>query len=357
MTPKVLIVGTGDSAERLLMQILQRGRVTNVIVCGRNKGRGRDITWSASAAMGFEIPFIECDASNESQISNVMERTRPDAIINCASLCSPYFFSQRSDAISQNMVAAGFVSQLPMHIKLLITLMRAAKSVGEDIQVVNLSAPELTGPVLKTQGLAPTIGIGNVGILFKGVQVQANREAPNRQLRMFAHHSHIRAIRRHFGESDLPKPIVYLDEEQQDWDRYQAWESGIPYGGILTNLTAAIASEVTEALIGVSPKLRTSAPAPGGIAAGLPVIVAKHSVTLDLPAGFSLDKAIELNEAFARYDGIQNIDKEGTVTFTEDSAAALARIDPELAKPLRFSDIEGRSAILVSIIRKLRGEK
>lgn len=354
MAPKVLIVGTGDSAERVLMQILQRGRATNISVCGRNRARGKEITWSASAAVGHEIPFIACDASDRDQLSEAIRGSGADTVVNCASLGSPYFFAPRNDEISRNMVAAGFVSQLPMHIKLLTTLVRAAKAVDEGIQVVNLSAPELTGPVLRTQGLAPTVGIGNVGILFKGVQVQTDREAPERQLRMFAHHAHLRPIRRDFAGTDIPRPVVYLDEERQDWDRYQAWMSGIPYGGVLSNLTAAITSEVVEALIGVSAPLRTSAPAPGGVAAGLPVVIARHAVELDLPKDVSLDDAIALNASFARYDGIESVDGDGTVTFTKDAAAALGRIDPELARPLRFSDIEGRSAILVSLIDRLR---
>jgi hypothetical protein len=353
MNPKILIVGTGDAAERVLMQMVQRGHLRNITVCGRNTTRGSDLTWSASGTLGREVSFVECDLSDSASLGGVLSSVKPEVIVNCASLSSPYFFGPRTDEISRNMVAAGFVSQLPMHIKLLKSLVQTAQSVSSDIRIVNLSAPELTGPVLRTQGLAPTVGIGNVGLLFKGVQVITNRDAPGRQLRMFAHHSHIRPIRRDFEGSSIPKPVVYLDDERQEWAPYQAWMKRVPYGGSLSNLTAGLTCEVTEALSGATPPLRTSAPAPNGIAAGLPIVISHGQVDLDLPAGFTLEQAIDLNNQFARFDGIASIQDDGTVSFTDDAAAALGRVDPELAKPLRLSDIEKRSGIILSIINKI----
>jgi len=355
MDPKILIVGTGDAAERVLMQMVQRNHLKNITICGRNAARGSDLTWSASGTAGRQLQFVNCDVSNQNSLGDALSKINPDVVINCASLSSPYFFGPRSDEASKNMVAAGFVSQLPMHIKLLTTLVRTAQSVSPRIKIVNLSAPELTGPVLKTQGLAPTIGIGNVGLLFKGVQVITSREAPGRQLRMFAHHSHIRAIRRNFDGTSIPKPVVYLDDERQQWTPYQAWMRNVPYGGSLSNLTAGLTCEIGEALSGATPAYKTSAPAPNGIAAGLPVTVSAGSVTLDLPLDFTLEQAIALNKEFARFDGIESIQDNGTVTFTDDAAAALARVDPELAKPLRFSDIEERSAIILALIKRLGG--
>ena len=41
-------------------------------------------------------------------------------------------------------------------------LMKAVKMTGMDIKVVNSAFPDGCGPILKTRGMALTVGIGNV---------------------------------------------------------------------------------------------------------------------------------------------------------------------------------------------------
>ena len=57
-------------------------------------------------------------------------------------------------------------------------------------------------------------------------------------------------------------------------------------------------------------------PAPDGRPGGYPVRISAGGVTLDLPGGVPEPEAIAINATAARWDGIEQIDGEGTMTFT-----------------------------------------
>ncbi|MGW1376193.1 hypothetical protein ACWD6P_18250 [Streptomyces sp. NPDC002446] len=86
-------------------------------------------------------------------------------------------------------------------------------------------------------------------------------------------------------------------------------------------------------LPGAAP-LRWSTPAPGGLPGGYPVRITDRSVSLDLPSGLTQDEAVAYNERMGRADGVERIDTDGTVHFTEATHEALAPLAPDLTAPL-----------------------
>lgn len=68
------------------------------------------------------------------------------------------------------------------------------------------------------------------------------------------------------------------------------------------------------------------APAPDGLPGGYPVRVHRGGGTLDLPDGLGQDEAIRINEECQRSDGIDRIDDDGTVHFTEPEMAVMKRL-------------------------------
>jgi hypothetical protein len=118
----------------------------------------------------------------------------------------------------------------------------------------------------------------------------------------------------------------------------------------LNTITAASALPVLEALLPGAAPLRWSTPAPGGLPGGYPVRIADGAVALDLPAGVSEADAIAYNEHVGRGDGIERIDDDGTVHFTDAVQHAVADLAPELAAPLAVADIPARAAFLDEIL-------
>ena len=67
-------------------------------------------------------------------------------------------------------------------------------------------------------------------------------------------------------------------------------------------------------------------PAPAGRPGGYPVTVSRAGIELDLPDGLSETDAIAINAVAARWDGIEMIAHDGTLTFTAAVSDELERM-------------------------------
>jgi hypothetical protein len=77
---------------------------------------------------------------------------------------------------------------------------------------------------------------------------------------------------------------------------------------------------------------------PGGYA----ICVRRKSIELDLPAGISRDEAVEFNNLCARADGVEGIESDGTLIYTEDARRTAKPFCAELAEPLSPKHWESR---------------
>jgi hypothetical protein len=68
-----------------------------------------------------------------------------------------------------------------------------------------------------------------------------------------------------------------------------------------------------------------------------------------LPAGLSREYAVSFNDLAAKGEGIERIDEDGTVYYTEHARQSVAEFCPELAGPLRPGDVESRFQILQAV--------
>jgi hypothetical protein len=115
-------------------------------------------------------------------------------------------------------------------------------------------------------------------------------------------------------------------------------------------VTAASSLPVLEALLPGAAPLRWSTPAPHGLPGGYPVVVSREAVELDLPPGLDREGAVRFNEQTARGDGVDRIDADGTVHFTEACREAVAAVAPDLAEPLQIAALEERAARLDEVL-------
>ena len=89
-----------------------------------------------------------------------------------------------------------------------------------------------------------------------------------------------------------------------------------------------------EALLPGGSAVHASCPGVDGHYGGYPVCVAGGDVAFDLPPGLTLEDAVAFNASLARDDGIERVEADGTVIYTDAARAILADIDPVLAEPL-----------------------
>jgi hypothetical protein len=349
----VLIIGAGDLGERLTAALAVSPGVHRLVLAGRSFAHVAAITVTASAASDCLVDGAVVDASRQDELAQLIARTRPDLIVQCASMRSPWALAGREDPAARTILAAGFALRLPHQLPIVLAVMRAAQDAGYAGPIANLSYPDGTGPVLRALGLAPTVGLGNAGMILQRVLGNLRASTPAGELplvRVLAHHSQLPGAM----EADEPAPDdrcrVYLGEEGTRDDSLAYREPAAEHGRELNAITAASALPVLEALLPGAAPLRWSTPAPAGLPGGYPVRIDDGIVTLDLPPGVDLAEAVAYNERVGRGDGIERIDEDGTVHFTAECRKAVAGLAPELAAPLAIGDIAERAALLDAVL-------
>jgi hypothetical protein len=337
---RVLLIGLGDLGMRIATNIVRDARVHDLILAAREHAAPR-AALVADCADRAHVRFVPVDALNVSALQVLLRRERPDLLVQCASLLSPWVIAERTDTVARRLQVAGFAAQLPAHLAIVQAVMLAVREVGLTCPVVNCSYPDLTHPVLAASGLAPTIGTGNVGMIARRVRTALRTcDAGERQLvRVLAHHVHVTgcvlSCRPSGGASG---PQVYLGESGDRADHLAYAAPPLKSNRTLNALSAATAGTVLAALLDGDGALRTSAPGPLGLPGGYPVRIAACEVTLDLPPSLPLEDAVAYQQQCARWDGVERIERDGTVFFTDVFSDTVAPLDPELAKPLSPDD-------------------
>lgn len=170
-------------------------------------------------------------------------------------------------------------------------------------------------------------------------------------VRVLAHHAHVTpVVLSQPPEDPNARPRVFLGEDGERADDLAYAEPPMRSERGLNALPAASALPLLRALLG-GPPVRTSAPAPFGLPGGFPVRVTEGRVDLDLPPGVDPEEAVAFQWRSARLDGVDSLEPDGTVHFTEEACQALAPFDPELAEPLAPGDAEERFRRLVRLLR------
>ncbi|WP_152681577.1 hypothetical protein [Chromobacterium subtsugae] len=342
---KILILGLGDLGRRLALTLPLLNRNLSLLLASRDRGRGESFARLSSACSTTPQRFIPLDGLDADSLAALLERERPDLIVQAASLMSPWALFQRDDPQAVALRQAGFALQLPAQLPVIRNLMQAVRDSGVSCPVVNCSYPDATHPILERLGLAPTIGIGNAGMIL----ALARRRAADasRPLRVFAHHAHVGAVVRAEPQAarGLPPPLLYLGDERLDaGELYRG--PAIPQDQDLNALSAAHALQLIDALLPGAPELLTAAPGPRGLPGGWPVRVGQGAVALDLPAGIQPADMLPYMREAAAGDGLADIAADGTAHFTDALRAALPAPLRELADPMHPDEALPRFQLL-----------
>ncbi len=345
---RVLLIGAGGVGSRLARQVAGLGGVSELVLAGRSVTR-LDAARQAcqEAAPEARVRGIRLDLTAEDPTAEVLADEDPAVVVMCASLRSAWDLLGRTDPAATAITRGGLAVRLPYMLSLPLALMRAVRSSGISAPVANLCFPDVTGPVLATQGLAPTVGLGNAGMLLLRAAAAAHLDPRRDLIRVVGHHAQmfpaVQGIRPAEGQQP---PRTYLGERAQRADDLPYQPEPRQPGSDFDALTVSASVPVIEALLPDSPELRWSVPAPGGLPGGYPVRLQGSRVQLDLPEDLSRDEAVTLNSTWAHGDGLQQILPDGTVHLTELAQQAVADLDPRLAEPLRIADLADRVALL-----------
>ncbi|HEY0193996.1 MAG TPA: hypothetical protein VGC42_22920 [Kofleriaceae bacterium] len=348
------MLGLGDLGRRLALGIAGSFDDVELIVAGRNAADGERFAALAAACGAarrrLTVRFVRVDGLQVEDVAAVLRRARPELIIQCATLLSPWALGQTPSEASRALAAAGFGLQLPAQLPVLRAVMTAARATGFAGPVINASYPDVTHPVLAPLGLAPAVGIGNAGMIEATARATLQLQGRAGQVRVVAHHSHVsEAMTREVARQHAPvRPQIFVDDTREDALAMQG--APLAASSELNALTCAHGLRVIRALAPGGAPLPISAPGPLGLPGGWPVVLAGGRVALDLPAGLSREAALAANQAAAAGDGVERIADDGTVWFTQAAQRAVAAVSAELAAPLAPDDCLPRLALLRRLV-------
>ena len=335
----MVVVGLGDLGQRVV-DALARSPIGRVVAAARDEERARGVAGQAAlvAAINDGARRVEparIDLDDRAATAAALARLEPSVIVLTASRHTWW-------RVPEHAAALPYGAWLSLHVQLTRALMEARADAGVRAPVVALPFPDAVGPVLAGAGLAPELGGGNVSEIAAKLEVLAalrhGVERAGVDVRLVAHH----ATERHAFSAFVslggalvgpkgPPPIhgcVRVGDAQLPADDVRSLFAA-PYalgrGRETHALTAATTVVAVQALLTDAPQ-RVHVPAPGGRPGGYPALLSRAGVELDLPERLTEIDARAINAVAARWDGIEHIAHDGTVTFTPALADATERI-------------------------------
>lgn len=367
--PQILIIGLGGVGSWILELLGRAEGISHVAGADFNEDWGRRRVYTTASGMALEgyyprLDFVRIDLRDIGATAEVISRLQPQLIFNCATLQTWWMRYERlSPEKARRLGEAGAGPWLPTHMALARKLMLAIESSGWEGFVINCGFADSSNVVLAKRGLTPTVGLGNIDLIIPNIQmgVAERLEVPARNVSVYAvlHHYHLGCF--HRGPTGAPGYFLRImvgDRDvtgQFDTDQLLYEVSQDRLSGEHLNPVVA-ASGVKNALALLHDTgLLTHSPGPQGLPGGYPVRLGVHGADVFLPAGITLEEAVAINEAGQRGDGIERVEDDGTVIYTDRAVEIMKEVLGYDLVPLKFDDCDERAEELVARFKALAG--
>ncbi|EPE97040.1 hypothetical protein [Rhizobium grahamii] len=369
MTPdrqtKILIIGQGVLGGDVLDLLLQSGADLAITVGARNPEKAlQRINLARYTALNLghsqPVDLVGVDLMEIQQTADLIERLKPDIIFNATTLHSWWVITKLPQAAFARLDAGRGGIWTPMHQVLVRKLMKAVRLVDSKAVVVNASYPDVVNASLAGEGLAPSVGIGNIANAVPGIRLAAahmlNLPPAAVDVRFFAHHYLSYRMPSTGGTDGAPYHLtIYVNGMEipaEEIDHDALFKSVAGRFRRIKGLAgqSVTASSATAMLLALANPAGQVVHAPGvhGLVGGYPVRITKAGLLVDLPETLTLEEAIDVNYHCQHYDGIESIDVDGTVRFTAASTAVLREVLGYDLNAYRPEECEERAAELAA---------
>jgi len=356
---RILFVGLGDLGAQIFDLCVRTPGRHAFLVGGRNElylHQRTNLSLLAAIQLGYypEIAHTYLDLWNIDQTAATIVQFQPDIIFCAATIQRWGAISTLPKPLAERLYAAQMGPWLPMHLTLVYKLMQAVEQTGLDIKVMNASYPDVVNTVLAKVGLVPTIGVGdlanNIPALRKSVALKLGKPLEQVEVFFFAQRYLSYRMSRAGNAGGAPFHLTALvngENVTHLLDMETIFEflptklkriEGTP-GQIMTAASAAIVFDGVVNNTGII----THAPGPNGLPGGYPVRVTSDRVQILLPEGLTIEEAIRVNQESLRFDGIERIEEDGTVYFTEENMAILKETLGYECRLMPLSEAEDRA--------------
>jgi hypothetical protein len=362
---KILILGQGVLGGDVLDFLLQSGANIALSVGARNPDKAiRRVNLARYTAMNLghtsSVDVLPIDLMNTDATAEQIDGLKPDIIFNATTLHSWWVITKLPTAAFKKLDDGRGGIWTPMHQVLIRRLMMAVRLANSQATVVNASYPDVVNATLAAEGLAPAVGIGNIANAIPGIRLAAAHmlaaDPASIEVRFFAHHYLSYRMPSTGGTDGAPYHLtVYVNGEEVprseiDHDTLFSLVAG-RYRRIKglagQSVTASSATAMLLALAHRTGQV-VHAPGPLGLVGGYPVRISQRGLFIDLPSTLTLDQAIDINRQCQRFDGIESVDDDGTVRFTQKAASVLRDVLSYDCDSYRPEDCEGRAVELAA---------
>lgn len=358
---RIMLVGLGDLGSAVLEFLAREPGVGPILAASRNAVRGErrvNLARAGATAQGFtpSIRFAPLDLDQPGELSALVAREQPDIILSTATRQTWWLPDLLPPEPAARLRRTRFGVWLPLHLALTLKLMRELRAA--DYRGIALTAPfpDVVNAVLDKLGLAPDCGVGNVEEIASKVRLVAaqNLREPVGDVRvtLVAHHALVSAA---FEGTEQPLPPYFLRVFCRDKDVTEAAGGeqllrvpyALPPGPAINFLTAGCTARLIRALCHDA-ETALHAPAPAGLAGGYPLLVSARGIRLAPIDGLTHEQAVAINEASHRFDGIEEIESDGTVVFCHQDVEVLRETLGYDAVRLKPQDADGRAQELAA---------
>ena len=342
--------------------LIRRDRISELTLIDLPNGGGAKNAEYMAACNTIPINFDGINCLDTAKVEDAIRRRKPDLIVFGASLRTSMTVMSSPDPRAKAMWKAGMGFQLPFQMPILLSVMKAVKEVAPDTPVANYTVPDVCHRILKSGGLTPAVGLGNPGIMQLRIQANMVRSGiPAAELptvRIIGGFSFAVNVIYGLNPGDRNKePLVFLGD-----DGTRATTEQIYAGEDLLNVlpmnyaTALSAIPVLEALLPGGGDLQTNSPGVLGLFGGYPINVVDQKVDFDMPPGYTLDEAIEFNNASIPVIGVEQWDDDGTLHYSAEAKSLMleAGCDPRLTEPYNELTDPDRTKILLDLMNDWR---
>lgn len=344
--PTLLILSIGELSTALLEAVARSDLFSRIVVGSRSRTKAVQRANNAIIGAGIEgyYPLIEAekfDIDHPSFVPN-LQRIDPDIIFTAPSLM-PWWKLEGSD--KSPLPFAGYMS---FHLSLMAKFRDRIGEANINALWIGASYPDVINPVLCRSGFGPDCGIGNVQEpipkLKAGVAHHLGCSPLAVSIHLVAQHAfEYHVLNRKIGQ-ELPPYLLKASVNGQDHtalaNRVLREPYPFPYDLHFNRVTASAGLVALRAFTS-STTSEIHLPGIRQLVGGYPVKVSRSTIELSLPPEWSLEQAVDANTRSLKWDGIELIENDGTVVFTEETQQAFHRL---LGKPFEHLNVSNAAA-------------
>jgi hypothetical protein len=339
--------------------------IDKIWIADMNEERGQCLAFNSSTGAAFAgfypyVHFIKTNVLDEDGVVRVLISTMPDFILNTTTTFSSYLYIP---ILTEKLKEHGLPLRMPAHaiardLLPLYCLMKSVKRAGLTSPVVNVCFSDVAHPVLAKVGLYPAVGAGEVASLAQALKM-------NLCHKMSIHVSKMRVllIAQHALLVTPPELVPYYATIQVDEhdltskislnkEIREAQRLMLKVPEVGASMTASHAVKLLSAMLNDSNELLL-APGANGMAGCLPVRMNSNGPSIELPRGLSLQEVEALFKKGMNVDGVEKINDDGSIVFSESALRILRDILGIDRKVLRLSELKEMNDELLSSYERM----